>query len=79
MKLTRKQAGYLRSIKYYIQVTQMLPCVAELAAEYKVHPNAARGHVEALEKKGAVTITDGKPRGIRPVKGFRVVIKGENI
>ena len=77
MKLTQKQANVLGYIKTYINSKEYGPNTTEIAKYLGVFPNAALGHLQALRKKGAVTWSEGKQRSVRPVKGFKVIIKGE--
>ena len=77
VKLTQKQANVLGYIKTHIDYKGYAPNTVELAKYLKVYPNAALGHLQALRKKGAITWSEGKQRSVRPVDGFKVIIKGE--
>lgn len=77
MKLTQKQANVFNYITTYIDSKGYAPNTAELARYLKVDRGAAQGHLDALRKKGAITWTTGKHRTVRPVEGFKVIVKGE--
>lgn len=76
-KLTRKQADVLEFINKCIDVMGFAPSITQVSEGFSVSRNAVVGHIDALKKKGAITWTEGKKRSVRPVKGFKVVLKGD--
>jgi SOS-response transcriptional repressor LexA len=75
IKVTERQLETLDFIKAYIGSNSIPPSMMEISLELDVFPNAAQGHVAALVKKGALTVTTGKMRSIVLVKGAKVVLK----
>ncbi len=66
IKLTERQQQILGLIKSAIENTGFPPTRAEIAAELGFRSiNAAEEHLQALARKGAITITPGVSRGIR--------------
>ena len=64
--LTPRQAQLLDLIRESIAVRGMPPTVAELAAALGVKStHGVRGHLQALERKGAIELMPGVSRGIR--------------
>ena len=65
-ELTPRQQQILDFIRQEIAATGMPPTIAEIAAAMKVNStNGIRGHLQALEKKGAITLVSGASRGIQ--------------
>lgn len=68
--LTAKQAKILRWIIAYKSAREIPPTIREICAEFRFSsPNGARGHLDALEKKGYIARDDMKARSIRVLKG----------
>ena len=66
IKLTARQQQILELIKSAIENTGFPPTRAEIAAELGFRSvNAAEEHLQALARKGAITIAPGTSRGIR--------------
>lgn len=66
IKLTARQQQILDLIKNAIENTGFPPTRAEIAAELGFRSiNAAEEHLQALARKGAITIAPGTSRGIR--------------
>ena len=66
IKLTARQQQILDLIKSAIENTGFPPTRAEIAAELGFRSiNAAEEHLQALARKGAITIAPGTSRGIR--------------
>lgn len=66
IKLTARQQQILDLIKTAIENTGFPPTRAEIAAELGFRSiNAAEEHLQALARKGAITIAPGTSRGIR--------------
>lgn len=66
LKLTPRQEQILNLIKEAISNTGFPPTRAEIAAELGFKSaNAAEEHLQALARKGAITIAPGTSRGIR--------------
>ncbi|MFQ5508198.1 MAG: transcriptional repressor LexA [Leptospirillia bacterium] len=64
--LTPRQRQTLDSIRRHIAAHGMPPTRAEIATDLGVSSaNAAEGHLRALAKKGAISLTPGASRGIR--------------
>ncbi len=69
IKLTERQQQILGLIQSAIENTGFPPTRAEIAAELGFRSiNAAEEHLQALARKGAITITPGVSRGIRLCK-----------
>ena len=73
--LTKRQAQILKYIKGYIEEVGYSPTLPEIGRAHMFSPNAAKDHVLALAKKGALSVTAGIPRSIVLTKGFKVRIK----
>ena len=66
IKLTARQQQILELIRSAIENTGFPPTRAEIAAELGFRSiNAAEEHLQALARKGAITIAPGTSRGIR--------------
>ncbi len=64
-KLTARQAEVLEFIETARDAEGAPPSLREIAARFGFRsPNAARDHVRALERKGALTTRPGRARGI---------------
>ena len=65
-KLTKRQSQVLEFISETLAVSGMPPTVAEIAAAMGVSStNGIRGHLQALERKGAIELVPNASRGIR--------------
>lgn len=64
--LTPRQSQILDLIREAVAVRGMPPTIAELAAALGVKStHGVRGHLQALERKGAIELMSGVSRGIR--------------
>ena len=64
-ELTQAQENVLRYISECVREREMPPTNQEIVDHFGwASPNAANGHLRALEKKGAIRRTPGKARGI---------------
>lgn len=66
--LTPRQAEILAYIREHIAKKGYPPTVRELGSEFTIHINAARQHLMALEKHGAIVRERGKSRALRVVE-----------
>ena len=73
--LTEKQADAYMFIKDFIAANKYPPTRSEIAEAFDIQPTAAQARLEALIKKGAVTVVAKKGRSIVPVKGYRMKVK----
>lgn len=65
-ELTQRQIEVLEIIKEMMELHSMPPTVAEIAARLGVKStNGIRGHLQALERKGAIELIPNASRGIR--------------
>ena len=65
-KLTRRQSQVLEFIRETVVDSGMPPTVAEITAAMGVSStNGIRGHLQALERKGAIELVPNASRGIR--------------
>ena len=65
-KLTERQIQVLEYIRETVVFSGMPPTVAEIAAAIGVSStNGIRGHLQALERKGAIELVPNASRGIR--------------
>lgn len=65
-ELTRRQIEVLEIIKEMMELHGMPPTVAEIAVSLGVKStNGIRGHLQALERKGAIELIPNASRGIR--------------
>jgi len=65
-KLTERQSQILEFIRETVAVSGMPPTVAEITAAMGVSStNGIRGHLQALERKGAIELVPNASRGIR--------------
>lgn len=62
--LTDKQAEILDFLGQWIQERGYPPTIAEIARHFGFHVGAARGHLQALQKKGYIKINPNISRGI---------------
>ncbi|MCX8069512.1 MAG: transcriptional repressor LexA [Thermodesulfovibrionales bacterium] len=62
--LTDKQSEILEFLKQWIQDKGYPPTIAEIATYFHFHVGAARGHLQALQKKGYIKINPNISRGI---------------
>ena len=79
-ELTKKQAKAFDYIVTYINYKGYSPSTMEISkymGSTGESTSLGLGHIQALRKKGAVTFNEKISRSLRPVKGFKVVIKGE--
>lgn len=66
--LTRRQSEVLAFIRQYAEAESVPPTLHEIAQGMGfASDNAARDHVRALERKGAIELVGGASRGIRLV------------
>lgn len=73
--LTEKQQQTLDFIRGYIRANGMAPTMQEIAEGMGWRsPNAAQVHVDALKRKGLVTIRRGVSRGLSLVGGIGIDI-----
>ena len=76
-ELTDRQSEILKLIRELIEVSGYPPTRAEIAERMGFKSvNAAEQHLRALEKKGAIDITEGASRGIRLRDGGRQAGRG---
>lgn len=65
-KLTERQSQILEFIRETVAASGMPPTVAEITAAMGVSStNGIRGHLQALERKGAIELVPNASRGIR--------------
>ncbi|MFV2055768.1 MAG: transcriptional repressor LexA [Thiohalomonadales bacterium] len=65
-ELTRRQRQILDYIKEMLSLNGMPPTIAEIAEAMEVSStNGIRGHLQALERKGAISLIPGASRGIQ--------------
>jgi len=62
--LTKRQTAVLDFITSYMEKHKHAPSRRELAKVFGVQVNGITGHLTALEKKGAISISKRKARGI---------------
>ena len=68
-ELTPRQSDVLEAIKGYIAKVGFPPTVSEIAGLMGwASPNAAAEHVNALKRKGYITVARGAARGIALVE-----------
>lgn len=65
MTLTKRQSEILEYIRTYIDAEGFPPTRAEIAQAFEFSPNAAEGHLQALQRRGAITIKPAISRGIK--------------
>lgn len=65
MSLTDRQQAILDHLRAHSAAEGRPPTLAEIAAAFAIHHNAARKHLHALAAKGLVELAPGKARGIR--------------
>lgn len=69
MKLTARQAEVLKVIVEHIKVNGYPPTQAEIARTLGFRSiNAAKDHLKALDRKGAIVLTKNISRGIRLIQ-----------
>ena len=73
--LTQKQADVFFYIKDHITINGFPPTRKEMADAFNLQPNSIQVRINALVKKGALTVGSKQMRATLPVKGFRVRIK----
>ncbi len=67
--LTERQQQLFEFIENYIAMNSMPPTVAEIAKAMGLRSgNGVRGHLQALQKKGAIELIPNASRGIRLLK-----------
>jgi repressor LexA len=65
-ELTPRQASILTFVENFIRKNQQPPAEREIAGHFRIHQSAIRKHLNALERKGKLTLRrDGRSRGIR--------------
>jgi len=70
-ELTDKQCNILQSIKEYINDFGYPPTLQELSQMYSITPNAVKGHLLLIEKKGYIEYQSSdvvKSRAIKVLK-----------
>src|SRR4030088_340119 len=68
--ISERQAEILRLVRQLTEVSGYPPTRAEIAERMGFRSvNAAEQHLRALEKKGAIEISEGASRGIRLLDG----------
>jgi len=65
--MTPRQLAILRFIATYRQSHGYPPTQREIAAEFGIYTNGAKGHLEALRTKGMVDWERGKSRTLRVI------------
>ena len=63
--LTARQIEVLDFVRSYAQGRGYSPSVRDVAEHFGTVPSGAKGHLDALERKGAITRTPGIARSIR--------------
>ncbi|MMZ47322.1 LexA repressor [compost metagenome] len=64
-ELTERQAQVLTFIRRFMQENGSAPTHQEIADAMEFHsPNASAFHIQALVKKGAISVRSGRSRGI---------------
>lgn len=75
--LTRRQAEILAFIRDTQQERGSPPTRAEISAAFGFRsPNAAEEHLRALARKGAITLEEGRARGIRLTEALGLPVVG---
>ncbi len=67
MKLTERQEAVREYIRQFIADESYPPTVREIAHHFRISPEGARAHLEALEHKGALVRSPRIPRSIRVI------------
>lgn len=67
MILTPRQKQVLQFIIDYVAVQGYAPSMRDIGSHFGIVINATSGHLEALERKGAIVRTPGIARSIRVV------------
>ncbi len=80
--LTKKQGKVLEFLTSYAKRSGYPPTVREIGEHFGFLWTAARGHLQALEKKGFVRINPFRSRGIeimglKPIEGIKVPVAGK--
>ena len=77
-KLTYKQLQVLKYIYKYIQTDNISPTIREVADHFELSIGTVQDHIRALVKKGYVSISKNKSRGISLVRErlFKVPVLG---
>ena len=76
--LTKNQARAFGYIKDFIDYKEYAPTTEEIATFMgSSNRNTGLSYIQALRTKGAVRFDEGRRGSLRPVKGFKVIIKGE--
>jgi len=80
--LTKKQRKVLEFLTSYTKRSGYPPTVREIGEHFGFLWTAARGHLQALEKKGFVRINPFRSRGIeimglKPIEGIKVPVAGK--
>jgi repressor LexA len=81
-KLTEKQKRILKFLMEYTKNHGYPPTVREIGEHFRFLWAAARGHLQALERKGFIKLKPAKSRGIeipglRPSSGFMLPVAGK--
>lgn len=80
--LTDKQRRILKFLTEYTKTHGYPPTVREIGAHFKFLWAAARGHLQALQRKGFIKLNPSKSRGIEipglmPSNGYTVPVAGK--
>lgn len=65
MKLTDRQIEVAEIIEQYDQRHGYAPSVRDIAVQLGISPNGVQHHLEALERKGAISRRPGMARSLR--------------
>lgn len=76
-KLTRRQSEILEFVRRTVETEGRPPTRAEVCIAFGFRsPNAAESHLRALAAKGAITLEEGRARGIRLPDGLGLPLIG---
>lgn len=67
-RLTDKQIEVLAYIRSHLEEFGYPPSRLEISTYMEVAPNAAQGHIRALQRKGYIEVAPGISRGIRVIE-----------
>lgn len=63
-KMTEKQEKIFLWIRSFIELNKFPPTRQEIGSAFSIAPNGVQCHLEAIERKGFLTLTAGISRGI---------------
>lgn len=69
--LTQRQADVVQFVRDYIAEQHYSPSIRDVAAWFQITPNAALGHINAIEAKGGLVRSPGIARSLRLGDGVR--------